>query len=84
MEGYARLNGPPEQATHLIGVMFDITERKRAEAMLRDANAELEHRVAERTRALTEAGRELQAEMRRRRKPRRPCCRPRSWRRSAS
>ncbi len=66
MEGYARLNGPPEQATHLIGVMFDITERKRAEAMLRDANAELEHRVAERTRALTEAGRELQAEMRRR------------------
>ncbi len=66
MEGYGRPNGPPGEATRVIGVMFDITERKRAEAILRDANAELECRVAERTRALTEAGRELQAEMRRR------------------
>jgi len=66
MESYGRLDGAPGQATRLLGVMFDITGRKRAEAILRDANTELEHRVGERTRALTEAGRELKAEMRRR------------------
>ncbi len=66
MEGYGRTIRQPGQAGRLYGVMFDITGRKSAEAILRDANAELEHRVAARTRALTEAGRELQAEMRRR------------------
>ena len=66
MEAYGRSLQLPGQAGRLYGVMFDITGRKSAEAILRDANAELEQRVAERTRALTEAGRELQAEMRRR------------------
>ena len=66
MEAYGRTDGQPGPAARLFGVMFDTTGRKRAEAILRDANTELERRVAERTRALTEAGRELQAEMRRR------------------
>ena len=66
MEGYGRPDASPRGAGRMLGVILDITERKRAEAILRDANAELERRVAERTRALTDAGRELQAEMRRR------------------
>lgn len=55
--------GRPER---IIGVNWDITERKTAEAILRDSNAALEARVAERTRALTDAARELTAEIRRR------------------
>ncbi|WP_140885015.1 PAS domain-containing protein [Muricoccus nepalensis] len=50
----------------VIGVNIDVTEGKNAEAALARANAELEARVAERTRALSEAAEELQAEMRRR------------------
>ncbi|MFC0386021.1 PAS domain-containing protein [Muricoccus vinaceus] len=50
----------------LVGVTIDVTEGKAAEAALVRANAELESRVAERTRALREAAEELQAEMRRR------------------
>ncbi|WP_323378357.1 PAS domain-containing protein [Skermanella mucosa] len=55
--------GKPER---IIGVNWDVTERKTAEAILRDSNAALEARVAERTRALTDAARELTAEIRRR------------------
>ncbi|WP_192499193.1 PAS domain-containing protein [Skermanella pratensis] len=55
--------GRPER---IIGVNWDVTERKTAEAILRDSNAALEARVAERTRALTDAARELTAEIRRR------------------
>ena len=54
------------QPLRVIGVTQDVTARKRAEQQLMQINAELEARVAERTRALTEAGRALQAEMRRR------------------
>lgn len=55
--------GGPER---IIGVNWDVTDRKTAEAILRDSNAALEARVAERTRALTDAARELTAEIRRR------------------
>ncbi|WP_158292260.1 PAS domain S-box protein [Paracraurococcus ruber] len=49
-----------------VGVMRDITSAKLAEATLARANANLEARVAERTRDLQEAAEELRAEMRRR------------------
>lgn len=50
--------GNPEQ---IQGVTRDITERKEAEAELRNWAAELESRVKERTRALEAANRELEA-----------------------
>ena len=50
----------------VIGVNIDVTESKTVEVTLARANAELEARVAERTRALTEAAEELRVEMRRR------------------
>lgn len=50
------------QAAVFIG--FDITDRKAAEAALQKANEELETRVAERTKDLTEAIGQLQAEIR--------------------
>ncbi|HYI68823.1 MAG TPA: PAS domain-containing protein, partial [Skermanella sp.] len=56
-------SGLPE---HIIGVNWDITGRKAAEAILRDSNVHLEARVADRTRALTDAARELSAEIQRR------------------
>ncbi len=49
-----------------LGVVIDVTERKEIEAVRERLADEMERRVAERTRALTEAGRALQAEMRRR------------------
>ncbi len=45
----------PAVPVRTIGVVLDVTERKRAEAQLRDMNVTLEQRVAERTRELQEA-----------------------------
>lgn len=47
--------------THLIGVCQDITDRALAEEGVHRANIELEHRVAERTRQLESALRDLEA-----------------------
>ena len=47
--------------THFVAAKEDITARKRAEAQVRDHNAELERRVAERTRRLAESNRELES-----------------------
>jgi PAS domain S-box-containing protein len=48
------------------GIGVDVTDRKRAEAELKQLNAELEQRVAERTAALSEANDRLQTELFRR------------------
>ena len=41
------------EVAHIQGVILDVTERKRAEAALREAHAEIEQRVAERTAELS-------------------------------
>lgn len=46
-----------------IGALTDLTAIRRAEAVLRDANAELERRVVERTEELAAANRNLRAEI---------------------
>ncbi|MBI5593650.1 MAG: PAS domain S-box protein [Deltaproteobacteria bacterium] len=48
-------NGKPA----VIGIVLDVTERKQAEAKIHALNAELEHRVGQRTAELTAANREL-------------------------
>jgi PAS domain S-box-containing protein len=48
---------------YLLGISEDITERKEAERILYDTNAELERRVVERTAQLMEANRMLQEEI---------------------
>jgi PAS domain S-box-containing protein len=46
------LRGPDSEVTHLIGIVTDITRLKEVEEDLRLSTEQLEHRVAERTRAL--------------------------------
>ena len=49
------------RAVRVSGTCTDLTERKRAEARIRELNATLERRVAARTRELEQANRELEA-----------------------
>ncbi len=51
--------GESGRPTQLVGAVVDITERKRNEEEVRRLNAELEQRVAERSRALARANDEL-------------------------
>jgi PAS domain S-box-containing protein len=53
--------GPDEQLMGLIAVCRDITQRRRTEEEVRKLNADLEHRVIERTSQLEYANRELEA-----------------------
>ena len=54
-----RLHG--DEITHFVGVMQDVTERKRAEAEIRSLNERLEERVRLRTLELEHANQELEA-----------------------
>ena len=57
----APLKDDAGRITHFVAVKEDITARKLAEAERLGLNAELERRVADRTRQLTESNRELEA-----------------------
>jgi signal transduction histidine kinase len=48
------------QPTSIVGILMDITERKRAEEALRDLNASLETKVAQRTAELARRAHQLQ------------------------
>ena len=59
MSGYGRATAtsPGGETSQMSGVMFDATERKEAEAVLRDLNETLERRMTERTEALAQSER---------------------------
>ncbi len=57
----APLKDEAGRITHFVAVKEDITGRKQSEAEIADYNAELERRVAARTRALAESNRELES-----------------------
>lgn len=59
--GRGEVIGDEGGATRMLGVNVDITERKAAEEALRELNATLERRVAERTAQLAAVNRELEA-----------------------
>jgi PAS domain S-box-containing protein len=59
----ALMSRPAYPVTGIIFVIHDISERRRAEALLRQANETLEIHVAERTRDLEEANRRLAREV---------------------
>jgi PAS domain S-box-containing protein len=64
IESWARPQfGPAGEFLGHVGTSADVTERKAAEAMLRDAHATLEQRVAERTAALEKQTQRLRHEM---------------------
>ncbi|MEN6577300.1 MAG: PAS domain-containing protein [Phycisphaerales bacterium] len=60
------IRDPAGRAVRMLGVVQDITDRKKAQMEIRKLNEQLEHRVAERTAELTEANRHLRNEMQRR------------------
>ncbi len=64
----SRVCGPDGQPVGYVGAITDITDRKRAEAALHQAQSQLEQRVAERTASLLEANRDLKKEISSRRK----------------
>ena len=55
------LNDENEKFTGFVGLVYDLTDRKRAENEIRKLNQELEQRVADRTAQLQEANKELEA-----------------------
>ncbi|HWX22379.1 MAG TPA: ATP-binding protein [Candidatus Binatia bacterium] len=55
------VRSPTGEISHFIGVMQDITERRRAEAEVRRLNEQLEQRVRDRTAQLEAANQELEA-----------------------
>ncbi len=57
----APLKDDAGRITHFVAVKEDITRRKQSEAEIQDYSTELERRVAERTRQLTESNRELES-----------------------
>ena len=57
----APLKDDAGRITHFVAVKEDITRRKQSEAQIQDYSTELERRVAERTRQLTESNRELES-----------------------
>jgi PAS domain S-box-containing protein len=54
-------SGSESEPAGLLGISTDITDRKKAEAEIHSLTAELEQRVADRTRELAAANRELEA-----------------------
>ena len=55
------LNDENGKFTGFVGMVYDLTDRKRAENEIRKLNQELEQRVADRTAQLQEANKELEA-----------------------
>ena len=55
------LRGPDGQPERMLGIELDVTERRQTEEAVRRLNAELEHRVRERTAQLESANKELES-----------------------